>query len=53
MIMKLKQLQIENANCTEDSYELSTNGKCLIYFTQCNELNQCINYRKKYELYEI
>ena len=46
-------IEIENDIISEDSYELSNNGKCPIYCTQCNELNQCINCRKNYDLYEI
>jgi len=44
---------IENEAFSDDSYELSTNGKCSQYCSQCNELNQCIKCRKNFGIVEF
>ena len=37
----------------EDAYELSTNGKCPQFCSQCNNLFQCIKCKKDYKIVEI
>ena len=43
----------EIANFSEDAYELSTNGKCPLHCSQCNEFGQCIKCRNDYSVVEL
>ena len=43
----------EIANFSEDAYELSSNGKCPLHCSQCNELGQCIKCRNDYSVVEL
>ena len=44
---------IEEEEISLDSYELSTNGKCPQYCSQCNESGQCIKCKNEYGIVEI
>ena len=44
---------IKNESFSDDAYELSTNGKCCQYCSQCNELNKCIKCRNNFGIVEF
>ena len=44
---------IKDEVISDDAYELSTNGKCCQYCSQCNELNLCIKCRNDYGIVEF
>ena len=43
---------IKNDDIIENVYELSENGKCPIYCSQCNDLGQCLKCRNYYGIFE-
>ena len=45
--------EIKNADFVEDVYELSTDGKCPQYCSQCNESRQCIKCANNYGIVQL
>ena len=42
-----------NKTFSLNAYELSENGRCPQFCSQCNELSQCIKCKNEYGVYEI
>ena len=52
-IKTFKDLEKGKHEFSEESYEQSTNGKCPIYCSQCNEFGQCFKCKNDYGVVEL